>query len=241
MQHSAASLAPSFLARACTATQVACPLCDSSRELPAATAPKGKRHQPHRGVAAGDGRWNKRRGTKGKHNRGRRNPETVKRKAEERRQLAEYNEYQRERTITPSSPSPASTEVPSDNEQQLAAHRVKAEQGVKTEKGAKHRSHCKCRRCTSTIFTALVLDGAKREKKEEVEEDDTREHGLKDVEFTEEPQSSNPTAASSRIQFTQYVASQEEKATSKWEKVYLAKREGLPCFGHVTVEKPERK
>ena len=153
VQHSAASLAPSFLARACTATQVACPLCDSGRELPAATAPKGKRHQPHRGVAAGDGRWNKRRGTKGKHNRGRRNPETVKRKAEERRQLAEYNEYQ-QRTITPSSPSPASSEVPSDNEQQPAAHRVKAEQGVKTEKGAKHRSHCKCRRCTSAIFTA---------------------------------------------------------------------------------------
>ena len=163
----------------------------SSRELPAATAPKAKRHQPHEGVAAGDGRWNKRRGTKGKNKRGKRNPETVKRKAEEKRQLEEYDEYIAVRSDTPSSPSPVCTEVPSDNEEQLTALRVKAEQ---------------------------------REKKEEVEEEDRREHGVRDVEFRDEPTSSNRTAASSRIEFTQYISSQEEKATSKWEEVYLAKR-----------------
>jgi len=81
--------------------------------------------------------------------------------------------------------------VPSDNEEQLTALRVKAEQ---------------------------------REKKEEVEEEDRREHGVRDVEFRDEPTSSNRTAASSRIEFTQYIPSQEEKATSKWEEVYLAKR-----------------
>ena len=168
----------------------------SGRELPATTAPKAKRHQPHKGVAAGDGRWNKRRGTKGKNNRGKRNPETVKRKAEEKRQLEEYADYL-ERNV---SPSPVPTEVPSDNEQQLTQLRVKAE---------------------------------KREKKEEPEEEDRREHGVRDVEFEDQPQSSNPKAASSRkVIFTQYIPSQEERATTKWEEVYLAKRRRV---------KPERK
>ena len=90
----------------------------------------------------------------------------MRRKAEERRQLLEYARYQ-ERTATPSADS---TEVPSDQEEQPAALRVKAEDY--------HKS--------------------KRETKEEPEEEDKREHGLKDVEFRNEPQSSNPTAASSR-------------------------------------------
>ena len=42
--------------------------------LPGRTAPKrGKFYTPHEGVEAGDGRWNGRRGTKGKNKRGRRN------------------------------------------------------------------------------------------------------------------------------------------------------------------------
>ena len=74
-------------------------------------------------------------------------------------------------------------------------------------------------------LTQLRVKAEKREMKEEPEEEDRREHGVRDVEFGDQPQSSSPTAAKSRkVTFTQYIPSQEERATTKWEEVYLAKR-----------------
>ena len=168
------------------------------------TSPKAKFHKPRKGVAAGDGRWKGRRGTKGKNKRGKRNPQTVRNKALKKdlnqrlkkRQAAGHRGLVDTSGTDIESGASGCTEVPSDQDEQLPdlEERPKAYERAKEERG------------------------------EECKEDPLGLFGLVESPLPAPPRvpagASNPTAASSR---TVYVASQEETTTDRWRKVYQAK------------------